>query len=46
MKNSAVFMPDGPPMGVRIPDRFVYTFTAGPKERKCLFRPVLEGVMN
>lgn len=43
MKISAVFMPDGLPMGVCISDRFVYTFTVGPKERKCLFRPVLEG---
>jgi len=42
MKSGAIFMPNETPMGVRISDRFVYTFTVGPKERKCLFRPVLK----
>ena len=46
MKNYAVFMPNGTPIGVGFSNCFVYKTVAGPKERKCLFRPNLQAVVE
>lgn len=46
MKNYAVFMPNGTPIGVGFSNCLAYKTVTGPKERKCLFRPNLQAVVE